>query len=191
MVFSSFEFFSLLLTVSLTAYYLTPFRHENWGILQFSRAFHPRWCLDVLALSIGVTVLADAVARGMDVVDPRSRRGRRLLILGLVGDLSALACVGYAHFGVATFDQFVGTMGLSNFGWSEIVLPIGLTFHALQSVSCRVDIRPGDVPVSPSFLNDAVCERAPPVAPSTRSLPRVAPMTMKTRSVGFVPARRP
>ena len=155
MVFASFEFLFLFLPPFFAAYFLTPFRYRNWIILAFSWGFYAWWRIDFLALLVGVTLFTFTVARLMDLAGPGGRRGNALLIMGLAGNLGVLAYFKYANFGVATFNQLVGKMGLSTVNWAEIVLPIGLSFYVLQSVSYLIDIRRGAVPVSRSFLNYA------------------------------------
>lgn len=155
MVFASFEFLFLFLPPFFAVYFLTPFRYRNWVILIFSWAFYAWWRVDFLALLIAVTVFTFTIARLMDAAGPQSPRAKTLMIAGLLGNLGVLAYFKYANFGVATFNQLVGAMGLGAVGWAEIVLPIGLSFYVLQSVSYLVDVRRGEVPVSRSFLNYA------------------------------------
>ena len=155
MIFASFEFLFLFLPLFFAAYFVTPFRYRNWIILIFSWAFYAWWRVDFLGLLVGVTLFTYAIARGMDFVGPQTARGRTLMIAGLAGNLGVLAYFKYANFGVATFNQLIGAMGLDTVGWAEIVLPIGLSFYVLQSVSYLVDIRRGTVPVSRSLLNYA------------------------------------
>ena len=155
MIFASFEFLFLFLPLFFAAYFVTPFRYRNWTILLFSWGFYAWWRIDFLALLVGVTVFTYTIARMMDAAGPGSPRGYVLMVVGLIGNLGVLAYFKYANFGVATFNQVIGAMGLRPVSWAEIVLPIGLSFYVLQSVSYLVDIRRGDVPISRSFLNYA------------------------------------
>jgi alginate O-acetyltransferase complex protein AlgI len=155
MIFASFEFLFLFLPLFFGVYFLTPARHRNWPILILSWAFYAWWRVDFLALLAGVTVFTFVVARAMDAVGPRSRAGRRMLVLGLLGNLGVLAYFKYANFGVASFNELLAGLGLQPLGWTEILLPIGLSFYVLQSVSYLVDLWRGDVPVSRSFIDYA------------------------------------
>lgn len=155
MIFASFEFVFLFLPIFFAVYYLTPARLRNWPILLFSWAFYAWWRIDFLGLLVAVTVFTFCTARLMGRVGPTSGRGRALMIVGLVGNLGVLAYFKYANFGVATFNQMIAAAGLQPVHWTEIVLPIGLSFYVLQSVSYLVDICRGDVPISRSFLNYA------------------------------------
>ena len=147
MIFASFEFLFLFLPVFFAVYFLTPFRWRNWPILILSWAFYAWWRVDFLALLVAVTVLTFLVALRVD----GARHRGAWLALGVAGNLGVLAYFKYANFGVETFNA----LGWGTIRWAEIVLPIGLSFYALQSVSYLVDVYRRDVPVSRSFVNYA------------------------------------
>ena len=147
MIFASFEFLFLFLPVFFAVYFLTPFRWRNWPILILSWGFYAWWRVDFLALLVAVTIFTFLVALK---VNGEANRGR-WLALGLIGNLGVLAYFKYANFGVATFNE----LGLGTIRWAEIVLPIGLSFYVLQSVSYLIDVHRRDVPVSRSFVNYA------------------------------------
>ena len=155
MIFASFEFLFLFLPLFFAVYFLTPARLRNWPILLLSWAFYAWWRVDFLALLAGVTLFTFLVARAMDARGPQSVVGKRLLLLGLVGNLGVLAWFKYANFGVDTLNALRAGWGLAPLGWQAILLPIGLSFYVLQSVSYLVDLSRGDVPVSRSFVNYA------------------------------------
>jgi alginate O-acetyltransferase complex protein AlgI len=155
MIFASFEFLFVFLPLFFAGYFITPERWRNIPILLFSWAFYAWWRVDFLALLVAVTLFTYTVARLMDHAGPRTARGHALMVFGLIGNLGVLAYFKYANFGVTTFNQLIGLAGAKPLPWTEIVLPIGLSFYVLQSVSYLVDISRGTVPVSRSFLNYA------------------------------------
>jgi alginate O-acetyltransferase complex protein AlgI len=155
MIFASFEFLCLFLPLFFAVYFLTPFRYRNWPILILSWAFYAWWRVDFLGLLVACTVFTFLTVRAMDRVGPRTRAGNWLLALGLVGNLGVLAYFKYANFGVGAFNDMRSAFGLAPLGWTEIILPIGLSFYVLQSVSYLVDVWRGDVPASRSFINYA------------------------------------
>lgn len=155
MIFASFEFLFLFLPAFLVVYFLTPAARRNWVILLFSWAFYAWWRVDFLALLVGVTVFTYVVARMMETVGPRSSSGGRLMVVGLVGNLAALAYFKYANFGVATLNQVIGALGCRPIAWTDIILPVGLSFYVLQSISYLVDVRRGDAPVARSLVDYA------------------------------------
>ena len=152
MIFASFEFVFLFLPVYFAAYFLTPAKWRNWPMLLLSWAFYAWWRVDFLALLVGVTAFTFLIARGMDAVGPKSRLGRFLFGAGIIGNLGVLAYFKYANFGVATFNDAVRSMGFEPVAWTEILLPIGLSFYVLQSVSYLIDLYRGDVPLSRNFI---------------------------------------
>ncbi|MBC9205465.1 MBOAT family protein [Roseomonas aerophila] len=155
MIFASFEFVFLFLPVYFTLYFLTPAKWRNWPVLILSWLFYAWWRVDFLALLVGVTVFTFAVARLMDASGVESRRGRQLFLLGILGNLGVLGYFKYANFGVATLNDLMSGLGFRPMGWNEILLPIGLSFYVLQSVSYLIDLRRGVVPVSRSFVQYA------------------------------------
>ncbi len=155
MIFASFEFLFLFLPLFFAVYFLTPFRWRNWPILILSWAFYAWWRVDFLALLVGVTLFTYLLVLAMDRAGPRTPQGNRMLLLGVVGNLGVLAYFKYANFGVATFNELVAAAGFQPVPWAGILLPIGLSFYVLQSVSYLVDVWRGDVPVSRSFINYA------------------------------------
>jgi alginate O-acetyltransferase complex protein AlgI len=155
MIFASFEFLLLFLPLFFACYFLTSFRYRNWIIVVFSWAFYAWWRVDFLALLVSVTVGSFAIARAMGAVGPTTPRGGRLMVLGLIFNLGALGYFKYANFGVAQFNVIIVALGFAPAPWSQIVLPVGLSFYVLQSVSYLVDVRRGTVPISRSFLNYA------------------------------------
>ena len=155
MIFASFEFLLLFLPLFFAVYFLTPVRLRNWPILILSWAFYAWWRVDFLGLLVCVTAFTYATSRGMVGAGLGTRTGKRLLILGLAGNLGVLAYFKYANFGVAVFNQSITGAGFSAVRWEEIVLPAGLSFYVLQSISYLVDVWRGTIPVSRSLINYA------------------------------------
>ncbi len=84
-----------------------------------------------------------------------AERGRGWLLLGLVGNLGVLAVFKYANFGVASLNGLLAAGDLDPLAWTRIVLPAGLSFYVLQSVSYLVDVWRGTVPASRSPVDYA------------------------------------
>jgi alginate O-acetyltransferase complex protein AlgI len=155
MIFASFEFLCLFLPLFFTVYYLTPPRLRNWPILLLSWAFYAWWRVDFLGLLVCVTAFTYVISRLMVRAGLGSRSGKWLLVAGLVGNLGVLAYFKYANFGVNAFNLAITGAGFSSIRWDEIVLPAGLSFYVLQSISYLVDVWRGTIPVSRSLLNYA------------------------------------
>ncbi|ONG53104.1 membrane-bound O-acyltransferase family protein [Pseudoroseomonas deserti] len=155
MIFASFEFLCLFLPLFFAVYFLTPKRWRNFPVLVLSWGFYAWWRVDFLALLLGVTVFTFLVARAMEKAGAQGPAAKRWMQFGLVGNLATLGYFKYANFGVDSFNMLLEGLGLGRMGWTEIALPIGLSFYVLQSVSYLVDVRRGTVPVSHSFIGYA------------------------------------
>ena len=155
MIFASFEFLFLFLPIFFVSYYLTPVRLRNWPILIMSWAFYAWWRVDFLALLVCVTIFTFVTSRLMVASGLDSRTGKRWLQLGLVGNLGVLAYFKYANFSVNAFNGVLAVGDYDPIAWSDIVLPAGLSFYVLQSISYLVDVWRGTIPVSRSLLNYA------------------------------------
>ena len=104
MIFASFEFLFLFLPLFFAVYFLTPVRLRNWPILVLSWAFYAWWRVDFLGLLVCVTAFTYAISRGMVAAGLGTPNGRRLLILGLAGNLGVLAYFKYVNFGINVFN---------------------------------------------------------------------------------------
>ena len=155
MIFASFEFLFLFLPLFFAVYFLTPVAWRNWPILVLSWGFYAWWRVDFLGLLACVTAFTYAISRLMVGAGLGTRTGRRLLVLGLVGNLGVLAYFKYANFGVNVFNESITTAGFSAVTWEDIVLPAGLSFYVLQSISYLVDVWRGTIPVSRNLINYA------------------------------------
>ena len=155
MIFASFEFLFLFLPIFFVAYYLTPVRLRNWPILILSWAFYAWWRVDFLALLVCVTVFTFLTSRMMVSVGLGTRVGKYWLQAGLIGNLGVLAYFKYANFGVNSLNGVLTVINMDPVTWSEIVLPAGLSFYVLQSISYLLDVWRGTIPVSRSLLNYA------------------------------------
>ena len=155
MIFASFEFLCLFLPLFFAVYFATPFRHRNWPILILSWAFYAWWRVDFLLLLVFCTVFTFYTVRWMDRVGPKTRLGTTLFVVGLAGNLGVLAYFKYANFGVGVFNDLSTSLGHAPVPWTEIILPIGLSFYVLQSVSYLTDIWRGTVPVTKKLLDYA------------------------------------
>lgn len=155
MIFASFEFLFLFLPVFFVVYYLTPARLRNWPILIMSWGFYAWWRVDFLGLLVCVTAFTFLTSRMMVSAGLGTQIGKRWLQLGLIGNLGVLAYFKYANLGVATFNGVLAVGDFDPVAWTQIVLPAGLSFYVLQSISYLIDVWRGTIPVSKSLLNYA------------------------------------
>lgn len=148
MVFASFEFLCLFLPLFLVVNAAVPVRARNLVILVFSYAFYAWWRVDFLLLLMFVTGISWAGALAW----ARRARFAGVALWGSIGlILVLLAWFKYANLAVDIADDVRSTP----LDWQRIVLPVGLSFYVLQSVSYLIDVRRGTVAASASLLNFA------------------------------------
>jgi len=142
-VFSSILFLFYFLPVFLIAYHLIDERYKNLTLLVGSIIFYswgaPNFILIAL-LSIGLDFY---IVKVMDI----SSQGKRKLFLwlSLVLNVGLLLYFKYANFFIENVNLALGDKGIE---WTEIVLPIGLSFFTFQKLSYSIDIyRQGDKPL--------------------------------------------
>lgn len=139
MVFSSNIFLFVFLPLFLGMYYLTPQRARSALILAASYGFYAWWRPDFLGLLVGVTVGTYVVALVMDTRQSMPQRFR-VLSVGVVLNLAALAYFKYANFGVESFNALLQSVGMQPVGFTHVLLPIGLSFYIFHAISYLVDI---------------------------------------------------
>lgn len=145
MVFSSALFLFLFLPVVLLLYYLLPKKCQNAILLIASILFYtwgePRFILILL----GSITLDYFIAKGIDKQKNKQQK-KKLLILAIVLNVLLLGYFKYANFFIENVQQFYNWLGLTPFKWSEVALPIGISFVTFQKISYLVDVYRGDHP---------------------------------------------
>ncbi|WP_100656520.1 MBOAT family O-acyltransferase [Alteromonas flava] len=156
MVFSSSIFLFFFLPLFLLCYYLTPPRYRSLTILLGSYAFYAWWRVDFLALFIAVTLWNYFIGKGIAAaLSAHQAKAKRLLVIGITGDLATLGYFKYANFGVANFEQLLISMGSEPLSLAHVILPIGISFYIFQAISYLVDVYRQDTPPSRRFIDFA------------------------------------
>jgi alginate O-acetyltransferase complex protein AlgI len=145
MVFSSVTFLFFFLPAVLLAYYVMPRGARNGLLVAASLLFYA-WgagsIVLVLVVSIGLNGLFGlGVERAMEA-DQR-RRARAILAVAVVVNVGLLAWFKYANFTVDTVNRILGAAGGGALAWTDILLPIGISFYTFHSLSYLVDIYRG------------------------------------------------
>ncbi|MFM9999787.1 MAG: MBOAT family O-acyltransferase [Burkholderiaceae bacterium] len=149
MVFASLEFLSLFLPVFLALYALVAPRRRNALLLVGSWIFYGWWSPSFLLLFMALAGLGWYGG----LVIARLERGRGLALTLCIGvNLMLLCWFKYANIVVDTVAELLGP-GAMAADWQRVVLPIGLSFIVLQSISYLVDVYRRTVPADPSFTS--------------------------------------
>ena len=115
--------------------------------------FYGWWKPIFLPLIVGITFIAWLL--GKVIAGLRDDKKMPVVILGVVAILGCLGWFKYANLLVDTFNQVLASFHSVPIPWSAIILPIALSFTALQGMSYLIDVRRGTVKAEPSFINFA------------------------------------
>jgi len=156
MVFSSTEFLFLFLPLTLGVYLLLNNRLRNAWLLVMSLVFYawgePRFVL-VMVASI---VINYAAGRGMgEVGEPRLRR-KLVLAAAVAMNLGLLFWFKYFNLFAQSANTLLGALGKPGFVFSEVVLPIGISFFTFQGLSYVIDVYRGSVKPQKNFITLAI-----------------------------------
>jgi alginate O-acetyltransferase complex protein AlgI len=145
MVFSSVTFLFFFLPAVLIAYYVLPWRARNALLVLASLVFYAwgaGWIVLVVMASIGLNGLFGlGVERAMEA--GHRRRAQGILAVAVVVNVGLLAWFKYANFTVETVNGFLGAASAGALAWTDILLPIGISFYTFHSLSYLIDIYRG------------------------------------------------
>jgi alginate O-acetyltransferase complex protein AlgI len=153
MVFSSIEVLALFLPLFFIAYLATPAGTRNLTLCCGSWMFYAWWRPAFLLLIVGITFVAWLLGRLIAAAS--DRRQQTIVVSGIVVILGCLAWFKYANLLVRTADEALATLHAGPIPWTNVILPIALSFTALQAVSYLIDVRRRIVAAEPSFISFA------------------------------------
>lgn len=139
MVFSSVSFLLYFLPVFLLLYTIASPGYKNWIILLFSVYFYSWGAPKFLYVLIGSTLLDFYLVRYMNQQTDTKKR-KYLLVLSLSLNLGLLAIFKYANFFVDNVQFLLVAAGYEPFLWTQIALPIGISFYTFQTLTYSVDV---------------------------------------------------
>ncbi len=151
MPFSSLLFVHLFLPVFLLVYWATPRAGKNAVAIAASLVFYawgaPRFLPVVLGLGLVdyyVSHAIDRAARGREGQPARPRAAKLLVGLGVALHLSVLIYFKYSNFFVGQINSLLSSIGWTHLAWTQVVLPIGVSFITFEEITYLVDVYRGD-----------------------------------------------
>lgn len=156
MVFSSHIFLFVFLPVFLGVYYIAGGRLRNFVALLGSLVFYGWGALPILPLLVVSSVVDYAIGSYLARAaadSARARLARILFGLGVALNLLFLGYFKYANFFVQEVNQLLTLWGVSQLGWSHVVMPVGISFFTFQKLSYLVDVYKERVRPATSFSN--------------------------------------
>ena len=123
-------------------------------LLLASYAFYGFWDWRFLPLLIGISMLAVAVGRSLQL-ERNARARKALLAAGITLALATLVAFKYLGFFASTAFNLLELLGRdpSAVRLPEIVLPVGISFFVFHAISLMVDAFRGQIPVSVNVLD--------------------------------------
>lgn len=156
MVFASHVFLYWFLPAFLAVYFLAP-RAWKAGVIALGSYVFYGWWIPWFVLLMAFSTLVDfQVGNRIRQAQEHGKRGGWWLALSCFTNLSLLGYFKYANFFVESFPEVSGQLGVDLSLWSEVVLPVGISFYTFQTMSYAIDVFRGDAPPVRRFV-DFLC----------------------------------
>ena len=140
MVFSEIIFLLYFLPLFLVLYFLVPgVRLKNLTLLLASIFFYSWGAPQFVVIALLSCIANFYLVKFIDA-SPNELKRRLLLIGSLVLNLGILSYFKYANFFIENVNNALIGMGVESYGWTNIALPIGISFFTFQSLSYTIDI---------------------------------------------------
>ena len=150
MLFNSLDFIGFIIIV-IPLYFIIPHKFRWILLLIASYIFYMSWNVGYVALILFTTSVNYAMGRLMD--SAKTERARKaFLIIGLVSSLAVLFGFKYINFMISIVN---GTLSLVHADYTlkslNILLPVGISFFTLQTLSYTIDVYWRKTPVEKHF----------------------------------------
>src|SRR6516225_3410925 len=141
MVFDSLAFVYFFIVVT-TLFFLTPHK-LRWALLLAASCVFYMYFVPVFILILGFTIGVDYVA-GLLIAKNSGRKRKAWLVCSLVANIGVLAFFKYFNFLNSNLTALLGFFHYQNpIPYSDILLPIGLSFHTFQAMSYTIEVYRG------------------------------------------------
>ena len=122
----------------MLGYFLVPYRFKNAWTLFASLLFYA-WGAPVFVFVLLGSIAVDFfVARHF-----KGNKARQWFWGALLFNIGLLAYFKYANFFVDNVNSLLTRSGFNQIGWTEVLLPIGISFFTFQKISYLVDVYRG------------------------------------------------
>lgn len=142
MVFSSITFLLYFLPIFLLVYNLIDKRFKNYFILLASIVFYAWGASDFIIILVLSTILDFYIVKAL-YESPKKKRKQLLLFCSIFMNVGLLAYFKYANFFIDNVNQFLGALNVSAIGWTNVLLPIGISFYTFQTLTYSIDVYRG------------------------------------------------
>ncbi len=142
MVFSSSLFLFLFLPFFLLLYYIADKKFKNIILLLSSIVFYSwgePWFIFVI---LGSTFLDFHIVNALYKTNNRKKKNL-FLFLSISTNLGLLLYFKYANFFIENVNTALNNVGIEQVEWTNIALPIGISFYTFQTLTYSIDIYRG------------------------------------------------
>jgi alginate O-acetyltransferase complex protein AlgI len=153
--FNSCFFIFFFLPLALAIYFVLPARFRNAILAIVSYIFYG-WANPWFAIPMFSTTLVDF--NNGRLIGKYPEKKRLFLVFSLLFDLGVLGYYKYFNFCLENFNAIVSAIGLpdlQNSGFLRVVLPLGISFYTLHSLSYVIDVYRGSTTPIHSFVDYA------------------------------------
>lgn len=142
MVFSSIVFLLYFLPIFLLTYFFVGKKLKNLTILIFSIVFYAWGAPKFVFILIASTIIDYYLVNQLFKAKLLSIK-KKLLAVSISLNLGLLLYFKYANFFVENANNFLSGFGITNLTWTEVALPIGISFYTFQTLTYSVDVYRG------------------------------------------------
>ncbi len=153
MVFSSSIFLFYFLPIFLVLYYVVRPKYKNITALLFSVFFYAWGAPDMVYIVVGSLIVDYYIVKALSKSD---KNRKLLLLLSVFVNIGMLAYFKYANFFVENVNVIITSFGGHAAKWTDVILPIGISFFTFQKLSYTVDIYRKESKALNSFVDYAM-----------------------------------
>ncbi|HLU85200.1 MAG TPA: MBOAT family O-acyltransferase [Vicingaceae bacterium] len=123
-------------------YNIIPAKFKNYFILLASIVFYAWGASDFIIILVLSTIIDFYIVKAL-YESPKKKRKQLLLFCSIFMNVGLLAYFKYANFFIDNVNQFLGALNVSAIGWTNVLLPIGISFYTFQTLTYSIDVYRG------------------------------------------------
>ena len=139
MVFSSILFLLYFLPVFMLIYVLLPQSWKNYWALLVSILFYAWGAPNFIYVVLATSLLDFYLVKAIYTTQIQNRK-KLFLTTSLVLNLGLLAYFKYANFFIENVNQVLVGLGLTTLNWTNVALPIGISFFTFQTLTYAIEV---------------------------------------------------
>lgn len=142
MVFGSFSFLIFFLPLFLLGYFLLANKFKNAFLLLSSLLFYA-WGAPVFVFYIICTTLIDFFLVKWMYNQKTAFKRKLVLVFSIAMNTGLLLYFKYSNFFIESINQLLISNHITPIGWTQVMLPIGISFFTFESITYVMDVYRG------------------------------------------------